>query len=123
MIVAFIGLGNMGLPMARNVVQAGFAVHAYNRSPEKSKAIESTGAKAFASPEDVVKEAEVVITMLSDDAAVNAIADKIIPAMKKGSIHVSMSTIGAAASAELAKRFETHGLFYVSAPVMGRPPA
>ncbi len=123
MIIAFIGLGNMGLPMAANIVKAGFVVHAFNRSVSKAKSLESPGVKIFNVVEDAVREADVVITMLSDDAALNEIAAKIIPAMKNGSVHLSMSTVGAATSSELSKKFEARKLYYISAPVMGRPPA
>jgi len=123
MIIAFIGLGNMGIPMAKNIVKAGFALHAYNRSPEKMKDIVLAGGKAFTSLEEAVEDADVVITMLSDDAAVTEVTGKIIPVMKKGSIHLSMSTIGAVTSSALAKTMEEHQLYYIGAPVMGRPPA
>lgn len=123
MIIAFIGLGNMGLPMATNSIKAGFTVHAYNRSAGKAKSIEALGATVFATVEEAVSEAAIVVTMLSDDHAVSEVSDKLVVAMKKGSIHVSMSTIGAATSTELAAKFEAQQLYYISAPVLGRPPA
>jgi 3-hydroxyisobutyrate dehydrogenase-like beta-hydroxyacid dehydrogenase len=121
MVVAFIGLGNMGLPMAKNLVKAGFVVQGYNRSRERRDLLE--GAKLFAKAEDAVKGADVVITMLSDDDAVREVQSAVMPAMKPGSIHLSMSTIAPATATELAEKCKTKGITYLSSPVMGRPPA
>jgi pyrroline-5-carboxylate reductase len=75
--IGFIGLGNMGAPMAKNLLRAGFDVMVYNRTVSKAAVFQSTPAKIAASLEDLAKHAEVVITMLSDDAAVNAVCDDI----------------------------------------------
>jgi 3-hydroxyisobutyrate dehydrogenase-like beta-hydroxyacid dehydrogenase len=121
--ITFIGLGNMGLPMVKNLVMGGFTINAYNRSPEKAKDIQSSGVKVFDDPAKAVKEADVVITMLSDDMAVKEISGKILPAMKKGSIHLSMSTIAPATAAQLFLESKKFNVDYLAAPVMGRPPA
>jgi 3-hydroxyisobutyrate dehydrogenase-like beta-hydroxyacid dehydrogenase len=121
--ITFIGLGNMGLPMLKNLTSSGFTVYAYNRSPEKLKTIESPGVKIFDDPAKAVVEADVVITMLSDDAAVKEISQKILPAMKEGSIHLSMSTIAPATATQLAEESKKYTINYLAAPVMGRPPA
>jgi len=121
MTIAFIGLGNMGLPMASNLVKAGFTVRAYNRSAARRNML--SGATVFDNLEEAVREANVVITMLSDDAAVSEIQSKILPTMKKGSVHVSMSTISPGTASGLAATCSASGVAYVAAPVLGRPPA
>jgi 3-hydroxyisobutyrate dehydrogenase-like beta-hydroxyacid dehydrogenase len=122
-VIGFIGLGNMGLPMARNLVRAGFSVKAYNRSVHKGQDLAALGASLVTTPEEAAKDADVVITMLSDDAAVTEVSEKILPAMKAGSIHLSMSTIAPATSSLLQETHERRGVVYLAAPVMGRPPA
>lgn len=122
-IIGFIGLGNMGLPMARNLVGAGFTVKAYNRSAHKGQELAALGASIVTSPQEAAKEADIVITMLSDDAAVTEVSEKILPVMKRGSIHLSMSTIAPATSSLLHETHDRSGIVYLAAPVMGRPPA
>jgi 3-hydroxyisobutyrate dehydrogenase-like beta-hydroxyacid dehydrogenase len=123
MLITFIGLGSMGLPMATNIIKAGFPVHAYNRSLSKAKPLETLGAKVFGNVEEAVHESDIVVTMLSDDDAVQEICTKLIGAMKQGSVHISMSTIGPATASQLAETFRANELHYLSAPVLGRPPA
>jgi 3-hydroxyisobutyrate dehydrogenase-like beta-hydroxyacid dehydrogenase len=121
--ITFIGLGNMGLPMANNLVRAGFTLTAYNRSPEKAEGLQSSAVKIFDDPAKAVKDSDVVITMLSDDNAVKEISGKILPVMKKGSIHLSMSTIAPSTATQLAEASKKLNIDYLAAPVMGRPPA
>jgi 3-hydroxyisobutyrate dehydrogenase-like beta-hydroxyacid dehydrogenase len=109
--VAFLGLGHMGLPMAKHVVAAGHDVAVWNRSRK-----EVAGARVAASPAEAARGAEVVMTMLADDRAV----EEVIGAAQLGSeqIHVSCSTISVACAKRMAA---AHTL--VSAPVFGRPEA
>ena len=72
--VAFLGLGAMGLPMARNLLRKGFSLHVWNRSPEKARGLASEGAVAAPTPREAAAAADVVATMLSDPAAVDAVA-------------------------------------------------
>jgi 3-hydroxyisobutyrate dehydrogenase-like beta-hydroxyacid dehydrogenase len=121
--IAFIGLGNMGTPIAKNLIASGYTVKLYNRSAEKVEGLVALGGHAAATIGEAVKSADIVITMLSDDHAVNAVSEEILPALKKGSIHLSMSTIKADTSKQLAKKHEARGAVYLASPVMGRPPA
>jgi 3-hydroxyisobutyrate dehydrogenase-like beta-hydroxyacid dehydrogenase len=121
--VAFIGLGNMGLPMATNLMKEGFPLHLYNRTPEKLNGFDAANVNRFNTPEEAVKDVDVVITMLSDDAAVKEISVKMLPAMKKGAIHLSMSTISPATATLLEGTANHFGIQYLAAPVLGRPPA
>jgi 3-hydroxyisobutyrate dehydrogenase-like beta-hydroxyacid dehydrogenase len=109
--VAFLGLGNMGLPMAKHVVAAGHDVTVWNRSPKKVD-----GAKSAASPAAAARGAEAVMTMLANDHAV----EEVIAAaqLSREQIHVSCSTISVALARKMAASQNL-----VSAPVFGRPVA
>ena len=71
--VSFIGLGNMGLPMAQNLLKVGYDVVIFNRTPEKAEPLIKQGARYVPTPLEAVKESNLVITMLSDDAALREI--------------------------------------------------
>ena len=121
--VGFIGLGQMGLPMAANLKKAGHEVIAYNRTRAKA---EQLGARVANTPADAARDAEVVITMLADDDAVREVvfgADGLANTLQPGAIHVSMSTISVAISQEMAEAHRERKQGYVSAPVFGRPQA
>jgi 3-hydroxyisobutyrate dehydrogenase-like beta-hydroxyacid dehydrogenase len=121
--IGFIGLGNMGLPIARNLLKAGFNVIVYNRTSSKAEALKSVGAVVASSTQRAAENVDVVVTMVSDDLALQTIANEIVPAMKSGSIHLSMSTVSPAVVDSLIPLHTRHGVYYVGAPVMGRPPA
>ena len=115
--VGFIGLGAMGSPMARNLATAGHHVRAWTRG---GAAIE--GVRMVASPGDAF-QAEVVFTMLSDDAAIRAVLldGGVLQQAREGVLHVVTSTISVAFARELEAEHQAAGLGYVSAPVLGRP--
>ncbi len=124
--VAFIGLGNMGHPMAHNLIKAAHQLTVWNRTPEKAKELEAAGAKVARTAGEAARDADVVFTMLSDDAAVeSAVFGKggLLEGMRSGSIHVSSSTISVALSQKLQQEHSEHQQKYVSAPVFGRPEA
>jgi 3-hydroxyisobutyrate dehydrogenase-like beta-hydroxyacid dehydrogenase len=113
----------MGAAMAANLVKAGHNVTVFNRSPDKRRPLLELGAHPAASIADAC-QGETVITMLADDAAVAQAAfgaDGIVGTLRRGAIHVSMSTISVALSQELARAHAQAGQRYVSAPVFGRP--
>lgn len=122
--LSFIGLGAMGLPMARNLVEAGFDVRVWNRTPAKTR--EVPGARAAPTPAAAADGAEFAVSMLADDAAVEAAAlgpDGILSGLGKGAIHVGASTVSVALSRRLADAHAARGVGYVAAPVFGRPDA
>jgi 3-hydroxyisobutyrate dehydrogenase-like beta-hydroxyacid dehydrogenase len=120
--LGFLGIGRMGEPMARNLIAAGYAVKAYNRTPDKAKSL--AGATAVGSPVDAVEPGGVVVSMLADDAALRAVStDALLAKLGPGGVHVSMSTVSPAVVVELAKQHQQHGVRFVSAPVFGRPEA
>lgn len=124
--VGFVGLGRMGLPMARNLVRAGHEVAAYNRTRSRADALAEAGARVADTPADAAAGAEVVVTMLADDAAVEATTlgeGGILGALPPGALHLGMSTAGVALSRRLAAEHARAGQGYVAAPVFGRPEA
>ncbi len=119
--VGFIGLGAMGRPMVRNLLKAGHELVVYNRTASRAAELAGDGAKVSDTP---AIEAEVVITMLADDHAVEEVVfDRLLKALPKGSLHVSMSTISVALSQRMAGAHRQKSQQYVSAPVFGRPDA
>ena len=124
--VAFIGLGHMGSPMARNLLAAGHQVTLYNRSRDKAQALAQQGARLADSPADAAREAEVVMTMLADDRATEEVVfgeKGILAAMQSGRIHVSHSTISTTLARRLTAEHGHRGQGYLSVPVFGRPEA
>jgi 3-hydroxyisobutyrate dehydrogenase-like beta-hydroxyacid dehydrogenase len=123
--VGFIGLGNMGQAMARNLVKAGHSVTVYNRTRAKMEALASEGAKIAESLTDACRR-PVLITMLADDEALEAVFfgnGHGLSALGRENIHISMSTISVALSDRLAEAHRNTGQVYVAAPVFGRPEA
>jgi 3-hydroxyisobutyrate dehydrogenase-like beta-hydroxyacid dehydrogenase len=123
--VGFIGLGNMGLGMAANLLNAGHELTVYNRTSEKAKKLVEQGAKSAAAVADACK-GDVVITMLADDNALEQVVfgdAGIISSLGKDAIHISASTISVALADRLAAEHTKRGQRFVSAPVFGRPEA
>lgn len=121
MTIAFLGLGAMGHHMAANLLRSGQIVHVWNRSPEPVQALAQQGAKAAATPGEC-GIADVVFTMLADDAATRAVMIEggVLDAMAPGSIHVNMATVSVAFAREMAELHLARGVGYVAAPVLGR---
>ncbi|MBY9064821.1 NAD(P)-dependent oxidoreductase [Sphingomonas yunnanensis] len=118
--VGFIGLGQMGSAMAQNLLAAGHEVSVWNRSADKAAALVEAGARMASSPADAA-QGEVVMTMLADDRAVEAVVWGEGGIAAAPALHVSHSTIGVALAERLAAEAGSGGV--VSAPVFGRPPA
>ncbi len=122
--IAFLGLGNMGLPMARNLLRAGHQLTIYNRTRSKAEPLRSDGANVAGSPAEAVGGAEIVFTMVADDAALEQVmSEQTLAAMAKASIHVSASTVSVALVERLTGMHASNGQQQVSAPVFGRPEA
>jgi 3-hydroxyisobutyrate dehydrogenase-like beta-hydroxyacid dehydrogenase len=124
--VAFVGLGNMGAPMAANLLRAGHDLVVYNRTPDRARALAAQGARVARSPREAAAGAEVLVTMLADDAAVEAVmlgAEGALEGLARGAIHDSMSTISPDLSRRLRAEHEARGQRYIAAPVFGRPEA
>ncbi|RYY07561.1 MAG: NAD(P)-dependent oxidoreductase, partial [Sphingobacteriaceae bacterium] len=102
--IGFIGLGNMGLPMAKNLLKAGYELQVYNRTASRADELDQTAITVCASPEEAAKDVQYVISMLSEDAileeAVNG-ENGILKSLKKGAVHISMSSISPETSVKL----------------------
>jgi 3-hydroxyisobutyrate dehydrogenase-like beta-hydroxyacid dehydrogenase len=124
--VAFIGLGNMGAPMARNLIRAGHDVTVYNRTRAKAEPLAADGARIADSVAHAVRGCEVAITMLADDHAVQEAifgADGMLQALPLDAVHMSTSTISVEMSKRLAMTHGAAGQGYIATPVLGRPEA
>lgn len=124
--IGFIGLGNMGLAMATNLLTAGYPLRVYNRTPEKAQPLLEQGAHLARTPAEAAESGGVVITMLANDAALEAIVlgeQGLLHQLGAGGVHLSMSTIAPATARRLAVQHEQQGTHYVAAPVFGRPDA
>jgi 3-hydroxyisobutyrate dehydrogenase-like beta-hydroxyacid dehydrogenase len=122
--IAFLGLGRMGMGMARNLVRAGHSVAVFNRSREKAVALAADGARVASSPADACRDAEAVMTMVADDPALEQIVfgtEGIASALKKDCIHLSHSTISTALARKLTAEHAQRSQGYLSVPVFGRP--
>jgi 3-hydroxyisobutyrate dehydrogenase-like beta-hydroxyacid dehydrogenase len=124
--VGFIGLGNMGSAIARNLINAGHDLTVYNRTRSRAEVFALEGVRVAETPLAAAADAEVLISMLADDAAVEAVIfapGSAIQSLPAGAVHISMSTISVALSRRLAERHREKQQHYLAAPVFGRPDA
>ena len=122
--VGFIGLGNMGSAMARNLIKDGHTLTVYNRTRSRAAPFASMGARIAETASEAAVDAEVLITMLADDAAVEGVIfapGNAIQALPANAVHISMSTISVALSRRLAEAHTERKQHYVAATVFGRP--
>jgi 2-hydroxy-3-oxopropionate reductase len=120
--VGFIGLGIMGRPMARHLLEAGFSLGAHSRSPGPVDELASAGAQPRVSPADVASDADVIITMLPDTPDVELVLfgeNGVSSRLRPGSLVVDMSTIDPLATRRFAESFREMGAGMVDAPVSG----
>src|SRR5829696_6169625 len=115
--VAILGTGIMGAPMARNLAAAGLEVRAWNRSRERAEPLAEHGVDVAGTADDAVRDADVVVTMLSDGSAVEAVAGEL--AFPDGAVWAQMSTVGIQATERLVARAADAGVPIVDAPVLG----
>jgi 3-hydroxyisobutyrate dehydrogenase len=122
--IGFIGLGNMGKPMVKNLIKAGYQVTVYNRNAEKATLLsQETGVKVALTPSALLPDADIVISMLTDDAAVTSVytGNDGIFAVKqeKALIVIDMSTVAPDTSRKLAVLAKEANIAYLDAPVSG----
>jgi 3-hydroxyisobutyrate dehydrogenase len=118
--VAVLGAGGtMGFPMSRNLLRAGFAVRAWNRSREKAEPLAGEGATVVSTPAEAAQGAAVVLTILSDGDAVLETIEQALPGAAPGPIWLQMSTIGIDATERCIELADRAGLVFVDAPVLG----
>jgi 3-hydroxyisobutyrate dehydrogenase len=124
-VIGFIGLGIMGIPMAKNIHKAGFPLVVYNRNPAKTEEFKALGVTVVDSPAQVGEQVEVIITMVTAAEDV-----KTVLFGEKGAIHkgtktklvIDMETIGPTAAKEIAAELEKNGIDFMDAPVTGSLP-
>jgi 3-hydroxyisobutyrate dehydrogenase-like beta-hydroxyacid dehydrogenase len=122
--IGFLGLGKMGAPMARHLLAAGYELAVWNRTEGRTEPLLREGAIAAATPAEAELGADVVITMLFDDAAHEEVlfgANGLMDALSPGVLHISCSTISVALSERLTQEHARRGHQFVAAPVFGRP--
>lgn len=120
--VGFIGLGVMGEPMARHLRAAGHDLAVWARRPESAAALVAEGMSICATPAELAARSEVVITIVTSSADVEALAfgkNGLADGFVRGAVHVDMSTIAPAMARSLAQRYATRGIGFVDAPVSG----
>lgn len=119
--VGFIGLGSMGLPMAQNILKAGFPLWVYNRTQGKAAPLLDKGAVLATSASEIAGKCDVVVSMVANDEALSEIVEGIFRSEKRPSIHISMSTVSPALTALLETKHKERGIDFLAAPVSGRP--
>ncbi|MFZ3199802.1 MAG: NAD(P)-binding domain-containing protein, partial [Candidatus Acidiferrales bacterium] len=111
--VGFIGLGNMGEPIAANLLSAGYGLRVYNRTASKAAALVAKGAKAAANAAEVSSPGGIVLTMVANDQALEEIclpAGSFVERLGSGGIHISVSTIAPATARRLIEHHARHGV-------------
>lgn len=124
--IGFIGLGVMGMGMAANLLRKGFEVVVYNRTPGKAEPLLALGASELESPADVARAAQIIITMISNDAAIREVyfgENGIFAGARAGITLIDSSTISPTLAKELAAAADTIGAVFLDAPVTGSKPA
>ena len=120
--VGWIGLGNMGTPIVKNLMKAGYVVHVFNRTKEKEKEAVSAGATSATSPAAIMELCDIIFTMVSDDAAVKVVfdgKDGLLQKEQPGKLVIDMSTVAPVTSRYLADRCNEKGVAFLEAPVSG----
>lgn len=112
--IGFIGLGNMGAPMAANLAKAGHAVKGFDVAGTSAE-----GVTSVATAQEAAEGADVVITMLPNGSILKAVATEILPVMDKGAIHLDCSTVDVASARAAAEMAAEHGVESLDAPVSG----
>ncbi|MGB9241752.1 MAG: NAD(P)-dependent oxidoreductase [Candidatus Acidiferrales bacterium] len=124
--LGFIGLGNMGAPIAGNLLKAGYGLRVYNRTAAKAAGLVEKGAVLAPKPADAAQPSGIVVTMVADDRALEDLclaSGSFVERLGPGGIHVSLSTISPATARRLAEHHAKHQVAYVASPVFGRPDA
>ena len=120
--IGWIGTGLMGGPMCRNLIKAGFTLHAYNPTVAKVAPLEALGAKRHASVAALAGSAPIVVSMVSDDRALQLVAlgnEGVLAHVKPGTVFIDMSTVTPMVSEAVAAEAAKRGIAYVRAPVSG----
>ena len=124
--IGFVGLGAMGTPMARKLIEARHELIVYNRTRSRAESLAASGARIAETSGQAAAGCDAVITMVADDAALEAIVfgqQGILQSLGAGKVHISCSTISVALSRRLGDAHRERRQDYIAAPVFGRPEA
>jgi 3-hydroxyisobutyrate dehydrogenase-like beta-hydroxyacid dehydrogenase len=123
--IGFIGLGHLGLPVATNLLNAGYALRVYNRTASKADSLVAQGAQLATRPVDAVTTGGIVVSIVWDDTALESVVMSygFLEQLGPGGIHLSMSTVLPETAKKLAAIHAQHDCAYVEAPIFGRPEA
>jgi len=111
----------MGTAMAERLLDAGYELLVFNRTPEKAGALAERGAAVAKTAAELVEQVDVVLTSLANDEAFEDVAASVVAAARPGTVFVDMSTVSPAVSARVATLAETASVRYLRAPVSGNP--
>ncbi len=119
--IGFIGIGLMGLPMSKNLIKAGYNLTAFNRSKSKAEPLKEFGAKISNTLKDAVDGSDIVITMLTDDTAVDEVMnnDDFTKSLKSGAIVIDMSSVKPTTATKHGNNLKLKNINYLDAPVSG----
>jgi 3-hydroxyisobutyrate dehydrogenase-like beta-hydroxyacid dehydrogenase len=124
--IGFVGLGPMGSAMAHRLIKAGHGLTVWNRTADKARPFAEAGARVAGTPAEAAGAAEIVISSVANDAALEAVTlgpEGIAAGLAEGALHVSASTVSMALVQRIASAHAQRRQDFVSAPVLGRPPA
>lgn len=122
--IGFIGLGNMGIGMARSIAAKGWPLAVWNRSPGRAETLAGGNVTTVRTPALAAEGVDFVITMLADDAAIEAVTlgpEGLLSRLAPAAVHISMSTVSVACTRALAAWHAEAGRLFLAAPVFGRP--
>jgi len=119
--IGFIGIGLMGLPMAKNILKAGYNLKAFNRSQNKAEPLRELGAEITATIDGAVKDSDVVITMLTDDTAIDDVMNSsdFLDNLKSGTTVIDMSSVKPTTATKHGNNLKSKNINYLDAPVSG----
>ena len=119
--ISFIGIGLMGLPMAKNILKAGYSLKVFNRTQNKAEPLKEFGAEIVSSIDDVVKESDIVITMLTDDGAINDVMESsnFLENLKSSATVIDMSSVKPTTATKYGNNLKSKNIKYLDAPVSG----
>jgi len=120
--IVFLGLGTMGLPMANNLLKAGYSIRVWNRSTLPAAKLAGLSSCVVTTPQEAAKGADVVVSMLSDDTVTRDVLlnQHVLTTLEQGAIHINMATVSVALAEELESLHRERGISYIAAPVLGR---
>jgi len=119
--IGFIGIGLMGLPMAKNILKAGYNLKAFNRSQNKAEPLRELGAEITTTIDGAVKDSDVVITMLTDDTAIDDVMNSsdFLDNLKSGATVIDMSSVKPTTATKHGNNLKSKNINYLDAPVSG----